>query len=81
VEESAFLDSLSGALIGAGAAADTDVGIDDVLVFALGDSFDGALVGTSAALDTSVSNVVSHDIPSNMFFKHGSGLDYHASLF
>ncbi len=67
VEESAFLDGLSGALIGTCAAADTDVGIDDVLVFTLGDSLDRALVGAGAALDTSVSNVVSHDIPSNMF--------------
>jgi hypothetical protein len=70
VEESAFLDSLDRALIGAGAAADANVGIDYVLVFALGDSLDGALVGAGAALDTSVSNVVSHDIPSKLLFKH-----------
>jgi hypothetical protein len=70
LEESAFLDSLDRALTGAGAAADTNVGIDDELVFALGDSLDGALVGAGAALNTSISNVVSHDFPSNMFVVH-----------
>ena len=64
MEESAFLNGLSGAVVGAGAAADTDIGIDDELVFALGDCFDGAVVGAGAALDTSVSDIVSHDIPS-----------------
>jgi hypothetical protein len=68
--ESAFLNCLNGALIGAGAAAHADIGIDDELVFALGDSLDGALVGAGAALNTSISNVVSHDFPSNMFVVH-----------
>jgi hypothetical protein len=70
LEESAFLNSLDRALTGAGAAADTNVGIDDELVLALGDGLDGALVGAGAALNTSISNVVSHDFPSNMFVLH-----------
>ena len=69
-EESAFLDSFSGALIGTSAAADTNISIDDVLVFALGDSLNGALVGARAALDTSICDIVSHDFPSNMCFRH-----------
>ena len=60
----AFLDSFGGALIGAGAAGNADISVDDVLVFALGNSLDRALIGTSAALDTSVSDIVSHDITS-----------------
>jgi len=63
-KESAFLDSLNGALISAGAAADTNVGVDDVLAITLGNSLNGALVGAGAASDTSVSDIVSHDITS-----------------
>ena len=66
-EELAFLDSLSGAVVGTGTAADTNIGIDDVLVFALGNSLNGAVVSTSATLDASVSDIVSHDITSIMF--------------
>ena len=59
-----FLDGADGALVGAGAAADADISIDDVLVFAFGNSLDGALIGASAALDTSVSDIKSHDVTS-----------------
>ena len=65
-EESAFLDSLDGAVVGASATADTNIGIDDVLLIALGDSLNGAVVGAGAALDASVRNDVSHDFPSNL---------------
>ena len=65
-KESAFLDCLDGALLGAGTAADTDISIDDVLLVALGDSLDGALIGTGTALDASVSDIESHDFPSNV---------------
>jgi hypothetical protein len=80
VEELAFLNSLSGAVVGAGATADTNIGIDDKLVFAFGDSLNGAVVSASAALDTSVSDIVSHDIPSICVFHER---DWHAlaSLF
>jgi len=63
-EESGFFNCFSGALISAGTAADTDIGIDDVLVFALGNSLNGALLGAGAALHTSVSNVECHDVTS-----------------
>jgi hypothetical protein len=56
-----FLDGLDGAVLSAGAAADTNVGIDDVLLVALGDSLDGAVLGAGAALDASISDLVSHD--------------------
>ena len=62
--ESTFLDSFAGALVGAGAAADTDIGIDDILVLTLGNRLNGALVGTGAALHASVSDSESHGIPS-----------------
>ena len=62
--ESTFLDSFAGALVGAGAAADTDIGIDDVLVLTLGNCLDGTLLSAGAALDTGISDYVSHDITS-----------------
>ena len=65
-EESAFLDSFSGAVVGASTAADANIGIDDVLVFALGDSLNRAVVSAGTALDASIGNIVSHDFPSNM---------------
>ena len=61
-------DSFGGAVIDAGAAADADIGIDDVDLVTLGDSLDGAVVDTSAALHASLSNLVSHDIPSICVF-------------
>ena len=67
-ERLAFLDCLSGAVVSASAAADANVGIDDVLVFALGNSLDGAVVSASAALDTSVGDIVSHDFTSIYVF-------------
>ena len=67
-EESAFLNSFSGAVVGAGAAADANIGIDDVLVFALGNSLNGAVIGASTALDASIGNIVSHDFPSIYMF-------------
>ena len=63
-EELGFLDCFGGALISAGTAADTDIGIDDVLVLTLGDSLDRALIGTGAALDAGIGNVKSHDVTS-----------------
>ena len=60
----AFLDSFNGALVSTGTAGDTDVSVDDVLVFAFGNSLAGALVSTSAALDASIGDNVSHDITS-----------------
>ena len=67
-EELAFLNSLSGAVVSASAAADTDISIDDELVFTLGDSLNGAVVSAGTALDTSISNIVSHDFPSIMCY-------------
>ena len=69
-EESAFLDSFSGAVVGTSAAADTNISVDDVLVFALGDSLNGAVVSAGTALDASIGDIVSHDFPSNMCFRH-----------
>jgi hypothetical protein len=68
LEELAFLDSFSGAVVSASTAADTNISIDNVLVFALGDRFDGAVVSASAALDASISDIVSHDFPSIYMF-------------
>ena len=67
-EESAFLDSFGGAVVSASATADTNISIDDELVFTLGNSLDGAVVSASAALDTSISDIVSHEFPSNICF-------------
>jgi hypothetical protein len=69
-EELGFLDCFGGALLGAGTAADADIGIDDVLVFALRDSLNGALLGAGAALDASIGNVISHDMlpPCGIYF-------------
>ena len=68
-EELAFLDSFSGAVVSASAAADANISIDDVLVFALGDSLNRAVVSASAALDAGVSNLVCHDyVPPCLFF-------------
>jgi hypothetical protein len=57
----AFLDGLDGALVGTGAAADADIGVDDELVVALGDCLNGALVSAGAALDASIGDIESHD--------------------
>ena len=67
--ESAFLDSFGGALIGAGAAGNADISVDDVLAFALGNSLNGAVIGASTALDASIGNIVSHDFPSIICFR------------
>jgi hypothetical protein len=66
IGESAFLDCFNGAGVSAGAAANADIGIDYISVFALGDSLYGAVLSTAAALYASVSDVVSHDYPSIM---------------
>ena len=60
--ESAFLDSFGGALIGAGAAGNADISVDDELALALRDSLNGALVSAGTASDTSVSDGISHSI-------------------
>ena len=64
MEELLFNDCFNGAVLGAGAAVDTQISVDDVLAVTLGDSLDGALIGTGAASDTSVSNSVSHGVTS-----------------
>ena len=61
LEELGFLNCFGGALFSAGTAADADIGIDDVLVFALRDSLNGALLSAGAALDAGIGNVKSHD--------------------
>ena len=72
LEELAFLDCFSGAVVSASAAADTNISIDDVLLVALGDSLNGAVVSAGTALDASISDIVSHGFPSKyMFFAHG----------
>ena len=53
--------------IAAGAAADADISVDDVLLVALRDSFNRAVVGAGAALHASISNLVSHDISSHKY--------------
>ena len=63
-KESSLFDSFDGALVGAGAAADADIGIDDVEIITLGNSLDGALVGAGAALHASISDFESHGITS-----------------
>jgi hypothetical protein len=63
-KESAFLDSLDGALIGAGAAADANISIDDELLVAFGDCLNGALVSAGTALDASIGDIISHDLSS-----------------
>jgi hypothetical protein len=67
-EELAFLDGISGALLGAGAAADANVRIDYVLVFALGNSLDGALLSAGTALQASIGDIVSHEKYLLLFF-------------
>jgi hypothetical protein len=64
LEELAFLDSFSGAVFSTSTAADADISVDNVLVFAFGDSLNGAVLGASTALDASIGNIVSHDFPS-----------------
>ena len=64
LNESAFLDSFGGALIGAGAAGNADISVDDILAFALRDSLNGALVSAGAASDTSIGDSVSHSFTS-----------------
>ena len=62
--ESAFLDSFGGALIGAGAEGNADISVDDVLAVALRDSLNGALVSAGAASDTCIGDNVSHSFTS-----------------
>jgi hypothetical protein len=64
LEELAFLDSFDGAVVGASTTADTNVGVDDKLVFTLRDSLNGAVISASTALNASIGNIVSHDFPS-----------------
>ena len=64
VERLLLHDGFGGAVIDAGAAADADIGIDDVDLVTLRNSLDGAVVDASAALNASLSDPVCHDIPS-----------------
>ena len=66
IGELAFYDSFSGAVISAAAAIDTNVSVDDVGLVALCNSLNGAVIGAGAALNASISNLVSHDFPSNV---------------
>ena len=54
-------DSFGGALLSAGAAADTDVSIDDELAVALGNSLDGAQLSAGTSHHASIGNLESHD--------------------
>ena len=65
MEELLFNDCFNGAVLGAGAAVDTQISVDDVLAVTLGDSLNGAVVNTGAAADASIGNSISHDFPSN----------------
>lgn len=56
------MDSLRRASIGASAAIDTSIGIDDILGVAFGDSLIGAFVDTGSTLDTIVADYVSHSV-------------------
>lgn len=56
-----LFDSLVGAAISASAAINTLIGIDNVLVIALGDDAHGASIGTSTTLYTSIGDTVSHN--------------------
>ena len=67
-KESAFLDSFDGAVVGAGTAADAEIGIDDLLVHALVNSLNGAVLGAGTALDAGIGNIVSHDFTSMLCF-------------
>ena len=67
MEESLFNDCFDRAVLGAGAAVDTQVSVDDVLAVALSDSLNGAVVNASAAVNASISDIVSHDFPSIYF--------------
>ena len=55
------------AVLGASAAVDAGVSVDDVLAVAFGNSLNGAVVNTGAAANASISNFVSHDFPSICF--------------
>ena len=61
-------DSFGGALLSAGTAADTDIGIDDENAVTLGNSLYGALLSAGTAAQASVSNLVSHDDTSKIIF-------------
>ena len=65
MEESLFNDCFDRAVLGAGAAVDTQISVDDVLAVALSDSLYGAVVNAGAAVDASIGNSISHDFPSN----------------
>ena len=54
-------DSFGGALLSAGAAADTDISVNDKLAVALGNSLDGALLSAGTTNHSSIGNLVSHD--------------------
>ena len=62
-----FYDCFNRAVLSAGAAVDTDISVDYVLVVALSDSLNGAVVNTGAAVDTSVGNSESHGFPSSVY--------------
>ena len=68
-------NSLVGAFRSTSAAAHALIGVDDVLVFALGDDAERASVCTSAALDASVADNICHNSTSICFnallFYHG----------
>ena len=66
IGELAFYDSFSGAVISAAAAIDTNVGVDDISLVAFGNSLNGAVISAGTALNASISNLVSHDFPSNV---------------
>lgn len=56
-----LFDSLIGATVSASAAINTLIGIDNVLVIALGDDAHGAGIGASTTLYASIGDTVSHN--------------------
>ena len=66
IGELLFHDCFNRAIVNAGAAVHANIGIDDVLAFALSDGLNGAVINAGAAADACVGNFVSHDIPSSI---------------
>ena len=67
IGESAFYDCFSGAVVGAGAAINANISVNDEGIVALRNSLYRTVVCAGTALDTSISDFVSHDFPSICF--------------
>ena len=64
-------NSLGGALLGASAAVDAGVGVDFIVLCALGDRLGGAYIYTAAARDAGVGDYVGHGEKKLFWFKCG----------